>query len=270
MPGTRIRILFTDTDGAFHSSAYANGPPVLLCESYEKRGVPLLYSILTGPQLRMPAVYDITTPASSIVLRLLSFPLFSVLPTTMPPLPGYQIFHHAGQSITNSKLGRLFQVSLVVLVTAALAWVVVTYVSQRKSRSINALVEVPEKPVTRRLLKRQDSAMCQGQWETDHNDRLNSLKQEIFQHTEKPIYPWILPPQTLPGPYDPMYYPLPAPSHRSKSSGSLAANVEGRHSTSYTRPVPKAGTPPGESVLYGTMTTSTNGWRRTHWNVTAG
>ena len=187
---------------------------MLPCKSYEKRSIPLLYSILTGPELWMPAAHDITTPAGSIVLRLLSLPIFFVLPTTMPPLPGYPMFHHAGQLVSNLKPGRLFQVSLVVLIIAAIAWVVVTYILQRKSRTINALVEVPEKPATRRLLERQDSALCQRQWELDHNDCLNSLKQEILQHTEKPIHPWVLPPQALPGPYDPMYYPLPTRSHR--------------------------------------------------------
>ncbi|KAF2627267.1 hypothetical protein BU25DRAFT_421718 [Macroventuria anomochaeta] len=220
--------------------------------------------------LRMPAAHDIISPASSIVLRLLSLPIFSVLPTAMPPLSDYKKLHYAGQFVSSSKYSRLLQVFLVVLTTVTIAWIVVAYVSQRKSRTVDASGDVPEKPVTRRLLERQDSAICQKQWGFDHNNHLNSLKQEILQHTERPVHPWILPPQALPGPYDPMYYPLPAPSFRCKSSSSLPANVEGTHSTSYTRLVPKSGTPPGEAVLYGTMTTSTNGWRRTHWNVTGG
>lgn len=47
-PGTRVRVLYTDTDGAFQSSAYANRPPVLPCEIYERSGTPLLQPILTG------------------------------------------------------------------------------------------------------------------------------------------------------------------------------------------------------------------------------
>ena len=230
---------------------------------------PLLYSILTGPQLRMPAAHDITAPTSSIVLRLLSLPIFFVLPTTMPPLPGYQNLQYA-RFVSDSKAGRLFQASLVLLVTASIAWSVIAYVSQKKNQPVDGGTDVPEKPVARPSLERQDSAMCQTQWETYHNERLNSLKQEILEHTEKPVHPWILPPQTLPGPYDPMYYPLPAPSLRFQTSGSLAANAEGRQSTSYTQLVSKTGISSGEAVLYGTMTTSTNGWRRSHWNVTAG
>ena len=185
----------------------------------------------------------------------------------MPPLLGSREFQHAGQFVSKSKQSQIF---LVFLISATVAWIVVAYTSQRKSRMINANVDVPEKPVTKPMLERNDSAMCQNQWESNHNNYLNSLKQEISQQTEKPIYPWISPPQALPGPYDPMYYPLPAPSFRRKSSGSLPANVEGRQSTSYTRLVPKSDTLLGEAVLYGTMTTSTNGWRRTHWNVTGG
>lgn len=226
-------------------------------------------TVLPCFHLRMPTAYDIATPASSIVLRLLSLPIFFVLPTIMPPLSGYSNHQSAG-FVSDAKSGRLLQVFLVVLLAAAVAWIVVAYVSQKRNRAVNASADVPEKSIARCTLNRHDSAMCQSEWENDHNERLNSLKQEILEHTEKPIHPWILPPQALPGPYDPMYYPLPAPSLRFKSSGSLAADVEGRHSASYTRLVPKTGISSGEAVLYGTMTTSTNGWRRSHWNVTAG
>lgn len=218
----------------------------------------------------MSAAHHTTSPTRSLVLRLLSLPIFFVLPTTMPPLSDYKKFQHAGQFVSNSKQSRPIQILLVVLATATIAWIVVTYVSQRQSRTVDTDVDVPKKSITKPSLQRQDSAMCQNQWEIDHKNYLNSLKQEILEHTEKPIFPWMSPPQALPGPYDPMYYPLPAPSSRCTSSGSLAANVEGRHSTSYTRPVPKSSTPLGEAVLYGTMTTSTNGWRRSHWNVTGG
>jgi hypothetical protein len=215
----------------------------------------------------MPAAHNHTSPTRSFVLRLLSLPVFFIVPTTMPP---YKKFQNAGNILTDSKHSQLLPVSLVVLAIAVVAWIVVTYVSQRQNRNIDASADVPEKPLTKPLLERQDSATCQNQWEHDHKNYLNSLKQEILEHTEKPIFPWVSPPQALPGPYDPMYYPLPAPSFRCKTSGSLAANIEGRHSASYTRHIPISGTPLGEAVLYGTMTTSTNGWRRSHWNVTGG
>lgn len=217
----------------------------------------------------MPAAHHITSPTRSFVLRLLSLPIFFVLPTTMPPLSGYKKFQNAAHFVSKSGQSRLLT-ALVVLTAASIACVLFVYVSQRQSRTIDANADVSEKPVTKRLLKRHDSGTCQTQWESDHEKYLNSLKQEIFEHTDKPIFPWVLPPQALPGPYDSMYYPLPAPSLRCEPSGSGPASVEGRHSASYTRLVPKTSIPPGESVLYGTMTTSTNGWRRSHWNVTGG
>lgn len=216
----------------------------------------------------MPAAQDIVSPTRSIVLRLLSLPIFFVLPTTMPPLLASRALRHAEQLVSNSKHIRLFQVIAVVLIAVTITWTGVTCISRRKSRSTGANVDVLEKPVPKRTLERHDSAMSQHQLETDHKNYLSSLQQEILQQTEKPIYPWISPPQALPGPYDPMYFPLPAPSFRHKTPTS--ESVEGRHSTSYTRLVPKTGTPFGEAVLYGTMTTSTNGWRRSHWNVTGG
>jgi hypothetical protein len=215
----------------------------------------------------MPATHNHTSPTRSLVLRLSSLPVFFVIPITMPP---YKKFENVGHILSHPTYNRLLQISLVVLAAAIIAWIVVTHVSQRQNRNIDASADVPEKPLTKPLLERQDSATCQNQWEHDHKNYLNSLKQEILEHTEKPIFPWVSPPQVLPGPYDPMYYPLPAPLFRCKTSGSLAANVEGRHSVSYTLHVPKSGIPLGEAVLYGTMTSSTNGWRRSHWNVTGG
>ncbi|KAF1933199.1 uncharacterized protein M421DRAFT_191636 [Didymella exigua CBS 183.55] len=220
--------------------------------------------------LRMPAAHHFTSPTRSLVLRLLSLSVFFVLPTTMPPLSGHEKFQDAGQIISNFKQSRLLQAFLVVLATATVILTVVIYISQRQSRTIDASIDTSEKPMIKPLLERQDSATCHNQWESDHKNYLNSLKLEILKHTEEPILPWVSPPQALPGPYDPMYYPLPAPSFRCKTSESLAANVEGRHSAFCTRLVPKFGTPLGEAALYGTMTTSTHGWRRSHWNVTGG
>ncbi|KAF1352929.1 hypothetical protein EJ07DRAFT_183110 [Lizonia empirigonia] len=131
--------------------------------------------------------------------------------------------------------------------------------------------KAPEKPIGRTALERQDSAACcQKHWESDHKEHLDSLQQEILQHTEEPIHPWILPPERLPGPYDPMYYPLPPPTIRPTSTDSSPAKPETRNSAPYTRLVPTTGSPPNERTLHGTMTTSTKGWRRTHWNVTGG
>lgn len=188
----------------------------------------------------------------------------------MPPLPGYKELQTAGRIISSYKERPSLKVSIAVLATAVAACIVLTYVLHRQSRTIDASVDVSEKPTIKPLLERQDSATCQNQWESDHKNHLKSLKQEIFEHTEKPIFPWVSPPQALPGPYDPIYYPLPPPSSRCETSGSLMASTEGRHSASYTQLVPKSSTSLGETVLYGTVTTSTNGWRRSHWNAFGG
>ncbi|KAJ8109394.1 hypothetical protein OPT61_g7490 [Boeremia exigua] len=177
---------------------------------------------------------------------------------------------HSGHLISSSKQSRSLHIILIVLLAATIIFIAVTYMLQRRRRAIDKSDDLPEKLMTKPPLERHDSAMCQNQPESNHNNYLNSLKEEILHQTEKPIYPWILPPQALPGPYDPMYYPLPAPSLRHKPAGSPSEGMEGRHSTSYTRLVPNSGVPQSGAVLYGTMTTSTNGWRRSHWNVTGG
>lgn len=226
---------------------------------------------MTGMQLRMPAAHNTISPASSLVLKLLSIPVFFVLPTTMPPLPGFDRLHQAGHFVSNRKYGQVIEVSLIILVSAIVIRLAVVYFSQRKSQASVSSADNSEKFPTKPILERQDSAVCcQKHWESDHKHHLDSLQQEIVQRTQKPIHPWILPPQALPGPYDPMYYPLPPPTLRPTSTRVLMSKPEGRHSSSYTRLVPATGAPPHEARLYGTMTTSTRGWRRTHWNVAGG
>lgn len=207
----------------------------------------------------MPAAHHTPSPTSSFVLKLLSFPFFFILPTSMAPIAKY-----TGIAV-EFKSSQLLQALAAVLVTGTVIWRVAAYVSRRRNGSMEETANVPEKTVLTPSLQRKDSATIQDH-ETDHNNHLSSLKQEILQHTEKPIYPWVAPPQKLPGPYDPMYFPLPAPTMRMESFNP-PPGIEGRHAISYTR---LAGTEPTAAKLYGTMTTSTKGWRRTHWNVTGG
>lgn len=188
----------------------------------------------------------------------------------MPPLSKLKEIELAPPSVFNFKQGRVVVALLVILVTATIARIVVVYILQKRSQTAISNLDASEKQAPKHVLKRQDSGVCQDHWECDHNNYLNSLKQELLAQNEKPIHPWISPPQALPGPYDPMYYPLPAPSFRPKSPPFHPANSEGRHSTSYIRHVPRANVPINKAVLYGTMTVSTNGWRRSHWNVTGG
>lgn len=97
--------------------------------------------------------------------------------------------------------------------------------------------------------------------------------------TLQPIYPWIMPPQPLPGPYD---LPLPTlrrhcPSEPSKSPSSIdtkpatpEAEEEEAHMQPYTRHVSTTTSPPRSWVYSGTITTSTSGWRRNQWVVSGG
>lgn len=95
----------------------------------------------------------------------------------------------------------------------------------------------------------------------------------------QPIYPWIMPPQALPGPYD---LPLPTlrrhcPSEPGKSPSSIDSNPttpeveeDEAHMLPYTRHVSTTTSPPQSWVYSGTITTSTSGWRRNQWVVSGG
>jgi hypothetical protein len=115
------------------------------------------------------------------------------------------------------------------------------------------------------------------------NQYLQSLKRETIYSSLIPIYPWIAPPQPLPGPYDAPYYPLPLPTIKSEESFDVKPNPpdvklediaddipEELESISYTRRFSTNSTPDHESLLEGSVTISTNGWKRTQWTVTAG
>ncbi|KAI4652158.1 hypothetical protein J4E93_002355 [Alternaria ventricosa] len=115
------------------------------------------------------------------------------------------------------------------------------------------------------------------------NQYLQSLQQETLQPVLSPIYPWISPPQNLPGPYDAPYYPVPLPTIKTEESlqdrtqsttiktEPPSEDVPEELSTiSYTRRVSPNSIPDKESLLEGTVTVSTKGWRRTQWTVTAG
>jgi hypothetical protein len=115
------------------------------------------------------------------------------------------------------------------------------------------------------------------------NHYLQSLKRETLQSSLLPIYPWIAPPQSLPGPYDAPYYPLPLPTIEPEKSFDTRAKrptvkleetpedmSEELESISYTRRVSTNSIPDHKSLLEGSVTVSTKGWKRTQWTITAG
>jgi hypothetical protein len=80
-----------------------------------------------------------------------------------------------------------------------------------------------------------------------------------------PSYPWLAPPQPLPGPYDPRLYPLPT-IRRHSFDPSIRAPAQDT-TTSYSRRVSTNDLPLQQTVLHGSVTTSTKGWRRNQWVV---
>ncbi|KAF1943735.1 hypothetical protein EJ02DRAFT_120903 [Clathrospora elynae] len=107
------------------------------------------------------------------------------------------------------------------------------------------------------------------------NHYLRSLEQETLQPSFGPVYPWIAPPQSLPGPYDAPYYPLPLPTitHFSEEPATIKCEQEEERSnvtpkelesTSYTRRVSANSNPSRESSIEGSTTIPTKGRRPTH------
>lgn len=117
----------------------------------------------------------------------------------------------------------------------------------------------------------------------NQNDHLESLKQETLEPSLLPIYPWIAPPQRLPGPYDAPYYPVPLPTiaiQETAGDGSSAQISKNEMTSSdrpeeletivYSRRLPPMNASESEFVREGVVTVSTRGWRRTLWTVNAG
>ncbi|KAF1832647.1 hypothetical protein BDW02DRAFT_419354 [Decorospora gaudefroyi] len=103
------------------------------------------------------------------------------------------------------------------------------------------------------------------------NQYLQSLEQETIHPSLLPIYPWLSPPQPLPGPYDTPYYPLPLPSIQPakpiNQEPTANDDPEELESICYTR---RLSTTQHSPLLSASLTISTKGWRRTQWSVTAG
>jgi hypothetical protein len=86
--------------------------------------------------------------------------------------------------------------------------------------------------------------------------------------SSQPLYPWIMPHQPLPGPYDPQYYPLP--TIRRLSDPEPSQDMPAKMSTvPYQRQIATS-SPTCRSTLQGTITTSSEGWKRTQWVVDGG
>lgn len=132
------------------------------------------------------------------------------------------------------------------------------------------------------LEKRKDEDAHRSSRDQRPNDYLESLEKETLQPFLLPIYPWTAPPQSLPGPYDAPYFPLPLPTigaeHPTgtdtqpptiKTEAMPDTAPEELETIAYSRRVSPNALEPA-SLLNGTVTVSNKGWRRTQWTVTAG
>ncbi|KAF2873609.1 hypothetical protein BDV95DRAFT_348511 [Massariosphaeria phaeospora] len=158
---------------------------------------------------------------------------------------------------TSNAYSPLSQIVLLVLVLGtAVRWAVFCFFRSKRRRGTQF-----------EQLKERNPGLCQIP-----REKIDPCRPPRCNHqlppTFRPIYPWIGPPQPLPGPYDPSLYPLP--TLRRHSCCPPAANPSENSTVPYTRRVSTNSMPGHPSILHGTVTTSSNGWRRKQWVVTGG
>ncbi|XP_014555968.1 hypothetical protein COCVIDRAFT_101128 [Bipolaris victoriae FI3] len=118
----------------------------------------------------------------------------------------------------------------------------------------------------------------QSSLEQNQNEYLESLKQETLEPSRSPIYPWIAPPQSLPGPYDAPYFPVPLPTiavaevikEGMKTEAPTDKRPEELETILYSRRIPTNISPENDTIREGVVTISTRGWRRSQWTINAG
>ena len=126
----------------------------------------------------------------------------------------------------------------------------------------------------------EDSEVHPSSLEQKPNDYLESLKQETRQPSLSPIYPWVAPPQRLPGPYDAPYYPLPLPTialqktHETEGQTTPKTTEDEKpeelETIVFSRRVPTSNSTEAGAVREEVVTVSNKGWRRTQWTVNTG
>jgi len=185
-------------------------------------------------------------------------------------------------SATSNPYSQLPKVFLLVLVVATGIRITVLYCTRRQREPYNLYQHLPEK---------DDSSLCKPAQEEKSSTTYNPVQEEkdsITCHvplerdvrqdqyprnndrptrTFQPTYPWISPPQPLPGPYDPRFYPLPTIRQHSHDSLQDTSHDDGFQTIPYARQI---STDSLHATLNGTMTTTSNGttgWRRNQWVV---
>ena len=164
-------------------------------------------------------------------------------------------------SASSSAYTRLPKILLLVLVVAVGLRFLVQCYAQRKKRTSMLPPRAPEE---------KDSKSCQEASEPDLRPHHRPQSKDQPTSAVKPIYPWISPPQPLPGPYDPRFFPLPTVRRHSHDLSPSPSPEAEAHTASYTRRVSTNSLPTRQSTLRGTVTVSNNGTRRNQWVVTGG
>ena len=227
----------------------------MLGEFYQNSSRPLP---LTGWQSRIPASTHALTYAQQIISSSLTHlsPLYLPMPPHLPPgtsrtsnfLPSIDL----PQMVTrcSSTIASLPSIVLLLVVVGAFARFLLAY--QRKRRTICATMAEKEETLPTEKPPTPEPSP------------------ESSPEAFRPVYPWIAPPQPLPGPYDPRLYPLPTIRRHSYPEPAQDESVEtGR--ISYTRRV--SANPTRQSTLNGVVMTGSNGtsgWRRNQWVVEGG
>ncbi|KAF2851503.1 hypothetical protein T440DRAFT_65745 [Plenodomus tracheiphilus IPT5] len=197
----------------------------------------------------------------------------------MPPQPESTHRFCIDTGAISTPSPRFFALVLLVTLLATAARSIVAFVTRRKSRMADSRLGLdkilnPARPTLRRedskIEVKRISKSPKSNTELDLNSYLQSLQEEALQPHLAPVHPWIAPPTPLPGPYDAPYYPLPLPTVQSASQEPTAVEFQETFTRSYTRRPSANSELSAETVLEGSTTVSTQGWRRTQWNVTAG
>lgn len=160
-------------------------------------------------------------------------------------------------STTSSGFTQVPKIFLLALVVATSVRLAIVHILRRKRKIGKLREDVQEKDSTSKAPLEKDSK------EHQHPE---SKDQE--PSTFKPVYPWVSPPQPLPGPYDPRLYPLPTIRRHSYDPSTIIS--EENKAISYSRRVSTNSIPARHSTLQGTVTTSSKGWRRNQWVVGGG
>jgi hypothetical protein len=173
----------------------------------------------------------------------------------MPPQPlARGLSQDSTSEASNNQSIRIAKVIfLVLLATICLRMTILRFIRKKKSTTIPQ-ARLEKDP----LLTAQESTLPYPEPPTWSPDSAAAFR---------PIYPWLGPPQPLPLPFDPNFFPSPTIRRHSDADTPPGASME-TNSISYSRRISTNSIPTRQSSLvHGTVTTSQKGWRRNQWVI---